>query len=381
MHISKKIYIYIFIILFLNAIPLFLFPRDRYFDTRLAAYTSYPRDLEAPDLNSIVVDGEGNVFAFAGETNGSRCFIIKFDPYLDYVTHFGSEGRGPGQFTTRQTSPEGRLSIDSNGDVYVVDHNPTRLVVFDNNGKHKKDIPFDQTYSKSIGRVYRIRVSGDGSLTALKYRSKTPPYGLIFRLDPTKVKVRYPFLEKPIYGNFTSGFYGRNCIIDTDSNHIVFGDSQIYKFRVYDNKGKLILAVEDKDRWAGQFKRREMRYIKRNFLQPKRRYSRIKNKILVQLNEDRERFEKVVESIRYSKNIISDIKISSGRVWVFLVRKNITRDGKYPCEIYNLRGEMIDRGYFRKKPVKIWKDYAFYYDKDEDDYPLILKYRVFEPYR
>ena len=360
---------------------LVVYPSDNQFlKLKKVAVSSLPEDLIVPVLKSLTIDHKGNVFAFAGKSNGKECFVVKFDENLKYLKRFGRDGKGPGEFSTKFSTPENRLSVDINDDVYVVDSNPCKLVIFDNEGNHKKDIPIARDYLKSIGKLSRLKIVGNGTFIALQPRRELPPHALIFTLNPPQIKVRYPFIEKRTYDNYVSSYYGEICIIDTESEYIIFGNSQIYNFHVYDRNGKLKLKVEDKDKVMGSFNAREMEYIKDNFFTPKSGYSFIRNSILTQLNADRSKFKKLMNQIMKSKNIIADIKMSGERIYVFPVRKDITVKGKFPVEIYNLKGQVVKRGYFHMRPAKIWKNYVFFYDRNEEDDPLILKYKILDHY-
>ena len=55
--------------------------------------------------------------------------IQKFDSNGTFITKWGSEGTGDGQFD----SPHG-IALDSSGNVYVVDYYNNRIQKFDSNG-------------------------------------------------------------------------------------------------------------------------------------------------------------------------------------------------------------------------------------------------------
>ena len=344
------------------------------------AVSSLPAELVIPDLKSARVDNKGNVFAFAGRHNGQECFIIKFNENLEYLKHFGSYGKGPGEFSTRVHSPKKRISIDRNGDVYVTDSNPSRLVVFNNDGIYKKDIPIAKIYKKFFGSIHNIKAVGNGTFIALQFRNNLPTSALIFTINPPEIKVRYSFNEKDIRFNYVSyitHYYGENCIIDTDSKHIVLVNSQIFKFQIYDRDGNLKLEKGDKNRCMKSFTDREMEYIIKNEFTPKVDDSPFRKNYLAQLKENRSLYNKILKAIKNSKNVIADIKIASENIYVFTVADDITVENKYPVEIYNLKGQMVKKGYFRKIPARIWRNYVFFYDRNEKtDDPLILKYKI-----
>lgn len=359
-----------------------VFPQSvesQFIELKKVAVSSLPDDLLIPDLKSVTPDDNGNVFAFAGRSNIHGCFIVKFDANLKFLKQFGRDGKGPGEFTTKLLSVDNRISVDINGDVIVNDHNPCRLVVFDNDGNYKRDIMVARDYSKAISKLYGIKAIGERIYIAFQARGELPPHGLLFTLGPPKILARYPFSEERTYfENYSGDSFGENCFIDTDSRHIVFGNSQIFKFQVYDRAGNLVTEVYDKNKTMGRHNDREMKAIVDNTFTPKSGNSEFNNSLLAQLNAKKSDFKKMLDWIKEHKNVVADIKISGERIYVFPVQEDITVSDRHPVEVYNLKGQLIKKGYFRKRPEKIWKNYTFYYDVDEEDNPLILKYEIIE---
>ena len=376
---KSKVFLFLSI-LFVISLPAYPSAESEFFKLEKVAVSSTPEKLVIPDLKSVSIDSKGNVFAFAGKLNGKECFIVKFNENLEYLKHFGRDGKGPGSFTTKSISPEKRISLDTNGDVYVVDYNPRRFVVFDNKGKYKKDILIARNYSKVLGSIHSIKAVGDGTFIALQYRNNLPTMGLIFTFNPPEVKVRHAFNEKDIrfnYSSYASRHYGENCIIDTDSRHIVFGNSQIFKFHVYDRDGNLKLEKEDKNRVMKNFSEKEMDYIIKERFTPKTDDSPIIKSYLAQLKADRPLYNKILKAIKKSKNVIADIKIADDKLYVFTVGNDICVENKWPVEVYSRKGELIKRGYFKEIPAKIWKNYAYFYSRDKvSDDPLIIKFKI-----
>ena len=73
----------------------------------------------------VATDSSGNVYVVDFGNNR----IQKFDSNGNFITKWGSEGAGDGQFK----SPLG-IAIDSSGNVYVADHDNHRIQKFDSNG-------------------------------------------------------------------------------------------------------------------------------------------------------------------------------------------------------------------------------------------------------
>lgn len=349
----------------------FLIPGDRDFIKLEKIGVTKPLEKQVfPDLNSITIDQKGNIFAFAGKLNGNDCFIVKYDNDLNFVTTFGRSGKGPGEFTTQYTTAKERISIARNGDVCVVDYNPLKLVFFDNNGIFKDEIHLQRKYSDFIGFTGKIKIVGNNVFIGRKHLKDKNPVGIIFTLTPPEIKTRYPFNEEKIsvkegstmIMGITDFCYGDNHFIDTDSERIVFGNSQIYKFHVYDKTGRLIIEVEKKGKRLGVFTDKELNVLNVPFEKAKESLPKL--------------YKKGMNELKNRKNVIADIKISGERVFVFPVSEDISVPDKQPVEIYNLKGEIIKKGYLRGLPESIRGDCIFFKERDDEDNPIILKFKM-----
>ena len=65
---------------------------------------------------------------------GNNNRIAKFDKDGRFITHWGSTGKGPGQFTGVKA-----IAVDAQGNVYAADAGNKRIQVFDGNGTVKSE--------------------------------------------------------------------------------------------------------------------------------------------------------------------------------------------------------------------------------------------------
>ena len=382
----NKCFVLYFLVVLSVLIPTRLLPaEEQEIKLEKVAVSSLPEDIIAPNLGSVSIDAKGNVFAFAGKNGGSECFVVKFDENLKYLKRFGREGKGPGDFSVAVNGHENRLMIMANGDVYVIDHNPTRFVVFTNDGNYKVDIPFRRDYFDYFGHIYRFKASGNKLIVGVKYVKEKPYIGVLFSLEPPKILVNYQYSGEELTINGPGGYYqlgdrnfGHNPIIDTDGQHVVFGDSQVYKFYVYDSTGKLVLEVQDSKRRVRNFSDKEMNKIIDDQYTKKPENTADKNNYLDQVLANKPFYRSILAKIEKNKNVITDIQLAGDRIYVFPVSEDITVENHNPVEIYNLEGQVVRRGYLKEIPVEIWKNYAFYSIRDEEDNPVIVKYRILE---
>jgi len=145
--------------------------------------TGDPNPLNEPV--GVTVDQDGNVYVM--DTQNSR--VQKFDSDGNFVSMWGNRGDGEGQF--QNTSSQGwlgRMAVDIQGNLYVIDANNFRIQKFDSNGNYQTQwgtkgtgdgefsfIPFDIAIdpqdniyiceSASVHRVQKFDANGKFLLT------------------------------------------------------------------------------------------------------------------------------------------------------------------------------------------------------------------------
>ena len=77
------------------------------------------------EAQDVALDQSGNMFVF----DGNNLRVIKFDSQGNYVTKFGTEGTGDGEFSYSYG-----IATDLSGNVYVSDTTNNRIQKFDNDG-------------------------------------------------------------------------------------------------------------------------------------------------------------------------------------------------------------------------------------------------------
>jgi hypothetical protein len=82
--------------------------------------------------SDVAWDSQGNIYVADGLTRGR---IAKYDPEGRFVTNFGGDGDGPGQFDGIHG-----LQIDTRDNLYVADYGNRRIQVLDPNGRYVREI-------------------------------------------------------------------------------------------------------------------------------------------------------------------------------------------------------------------------------------------------
>jgi DNA-binding beta-propeller fold protein YncE len=83
--------------------------------------------------NDIAFGPDGEVYIAQGHGKGESR-VLKFDPDGNFISTWGGEGRGPGQFNVPHS-----IVTDRKGTIYIADRSNQRIQVFDGNGKYVRE--------------------------------------------------------------------------------------------------------------------------------------------------------------------------------------------------------------------------------------------------
>ena len=104
-------------------------------------------------------DKAGNIYVADGIGTNNR--VAKFDKDGKFITHWGSTGKGPGQFAGVKS-----IAVSNAGDVYVADVGNKRIQVFDGDGKFKSEFgnigtPLTMCMTRGATQYLYISHAGD----------------------------------------------------------------------------------------------------------------------------------------------------------------------------------------------------------------------------
>jgi sugar lactone lactonase YvrE len=104
-------------------------------------------------------DKAGNIYVADGIGNNNR--VAKLDKDGRFISHWGSTGKGPGQFSGVKA-----IAVSAAGDVYVADAGNKRIQVFDGEGKFKSEFggvgtPLTMCMTRGATQYLYISHAGD----------------------------------------------------------------------------------------------------------------------------------------------------------------------------------------------------------------------------
>lgn len=137
----KRLSYYVVSFIFVILLPIFMFlpasvlsqmdlSRIQEFDSEGNFITSWGVNGTGPGqflhIHGIALDTKGNLLAVDEEKNE----VQKFDENSNFITSWGSEGKDPGQFSSKIED----IAVDSEDNVYVVDYGNNRIQKFADDG-------------------------------------------------------------------------------------------------------------------------------------------------------------------------------------------------------------------------------------------------------
>jgi hypothetical protein len=96
------------------------------------------------------------------------------------------------------------------------------------------------------------------------------------------------------------------------------------------------------------------------------------------VDQNKSYFNKLFDLIKDNKNPVRDIRIGGNLIYLFLVNDDITVENKIPTVIYDLKGNIVKKVYFKNIPTKVWKQFAYYTELNEEDNPIVRKYQILD---
>lgn len=216
-------------------------------------------------ITSLCVDADDNLYV--ADSGIHR--IFKFSNQSKYISSFGSQGQGPGEFLGTI-----RASIGNDGRLYVTDYGNWRLSIFASDGKFIRQFPipkflYDMATADYRGEIYFLSQSGlkiiDLFDSDMKFKESflEMSYHLTFPYQhPPKTFLKRMMIRpliSEIHKLLTKDdhlfivFNNTQIVVELDKNHKLFNQFKIQHERfVKDYKARLKKAVSE-EAWISCF--------------------------------------------------------------------------------------------------------------------------------
>jgi tripartite motif-containing protein 71 len=174
----------------------------------------------------LALDEQGNLYV--GDDGNNR--IVKFDSNGHFITQWGSFGKGNGQFAINDPG-FGSVAVSGQGAVYITDTSNARIEKFDLSGQFLSAWGTQGTGDGQFNQVDTLAVDRDGNVYVSEYLNHR-----IQKFDPSG-----KFLAK--WGNFGAGhgqFNDPEVAVDEQGN-IFEGDAVNLNIQKADSHGQFLV--------------------------------------------------------------------------------------------------------------------------------------------
>ncbi|MEW6457197.1 MAG: 6-bladed beta-propeller [Acidobacteriota bacterium] len=245
-----------------------------------------------------------------------------------YVRTIGRKGNGPGEFLIPNT-----FCVSRNGNIYVHDVMRRRMIVFDQEGNHKRDI----TLEKILAGKFYVDENGYIYSSILEFESENDMYIYFIKMNPQgKLQniFRKEFYLSPIFdttsGNKMRIFYDHPYLANlyftvTNGNTLVLMNSLVYELDFLSQDGKVLMKIA-KDEKSEKVSEEEKEGVFSD------RFKDTPKSVLKNVTFSKQR--------PYSSNILTD---ETGRIYVERFKPVTEEDKGYSYDIFNKKGEYLYR--------------------------------------
>jgi len=189
-----------------------------------------------PKRVSLTVDEQGNIYVL--DTGNFR--VQKYDNSGHYLASIGRKGQGPGEFQFPS-----KLELDGEGNLWVFDSPARALKAFAQDGTYKKSI----TIRTFIQPYFYISQEGFIYGYVTNYRSPSGPHSAIMKIHPDGSRAdTVAKFEEELKANqtwFAIHYYSYHpfiCILNPHS--FCYGFSSDYRIFIADGLGRTIRIIE-----------------------------------------------------------------------------------------------------------------------------------------
>jgi hypothetical protein len=308
-------------------------------------YFEGARDLE--------IDRAGNLYICDSWSSARKAHLPKFSPEGKFVKDLYRQGEGPGEILSAYDF------VLSGPDVFLFDLMKRKIVVLDSDGNFKAEFkkatsPFGELIGVSGDWIVFLRSERPTEIKTSQLYEKKSVIVFVSKDGKTE-KEFYTFANQEFFISLAQGGGSMNWDPFTTTigdDRMYVSSTQQYKIQVLDLKTAKIVSS-----------------FKRDYPRVEHVPQDWEKKFASQFNAPK----------RYYENDISDLSFAGGLLWVRTSTESKEKGALY--DLFDVSGRFVDSFYvnIRGRVLKVDGKFLYASIADENDLPLLVKYRIAEP--
>ena len=300
--------------------------------------------------NKLLLDESRNIYICDSWSSQQRSHLLKFSPKGQFIKDLKRQGEGPGEI---QSAFDFALS---GADVFLYDWIKRKAIVESSDGEFK-----DEFKTESVSLSDFIGVFKDWLVF---FRSDDPTERKTSKLYDVKKVIVFVSkdgeIEKDFFAFVNQTFYISQAQgwgnMTWDPFTVIIGDDQLF----VTHTGEYLIQVLDLN--TGEITAR----FNRKYTRVKHEQRQWEKDFASKFNAPKKRFEDDVEGLFYDR----------GRVWVQTSTQDEEKGTLF--DLFDTGGCFLDSFYINieGRILKIDGDFLYAAETDEDELPLVVKYRI-----
>lgn len=300
--------------------------------------------------NMLLLDELGNIYICDSWSSGSRAHLLKFSPDGSFLKDLYKQGEGPGEIQSAY------VFVLQGKEVFVYDYMKRKIIVMDNEGS------YDYEFKITSGQFNEFIGVFEDWLVFMRrdtpYERKTSKLYDVANVivflskDGQKEKDVHAFSSKAFYISQAQGGGGMSW----DPFIVAMSDDLLFVCR----SSEYLIEVLDLE--TGKIAAR----FKREYPRVRHEQQKWEKDFVSKFNAPKRKYKNDVKSLFYDR----------GRLWVQTSTEDEEKGMLF--DVFDMKGHFLDSFYINieGRILKIDGDFLFAAESDEEELPLVVKYRI-----
>ncbi len=315
-------------------------------------------DVIIPSIYSVCEDSNYNIHILSGSDGRVYSYTSKGE----FIRNFGSKGEGPGEFKrplSIYSCNNGNLIVSESGD-YVSE--------FSTSGSFIRRINLSEICGTNL---YQITYGGGDTFYG-KINRENSRQQLVMIDIKKKKREDLPLSAKSAGISIKLNGKKMTFFLSSSSYSENFITSASRTASVYAHSGTpsiCIRNIESHNSITVSLKEKPLRFSDSELEK--------KSKSIMKMKWPEPVKKQIVQKLPEKKNITRELFVTSTRIWVFLIKKDIyDEQEKFRAKIFTVEGKYIGEIYTEALPIHI-SDRSIYFSEEDEDEDLILKKQTY----